>query len=226
MSWNILDSDGVAGSSIVIEGVNYTGNGPYPDASGANYSTPISALPAGTYNYTITAVDNAGNSSQLPGSFTLTGGSTTGTDPVISRVAVSQAMGFMSWNILDSDGVAGSSIVIEGVNYTGNGPYPDASGVNYSTPISALSAGTYTYTITAVDNAGNSSQLPGSFTLTGSSSLVARKAVYSGLGRSLKSGLDTSAKLDWLYDIDAFEVGSDKEEGSSSSAVDAVMATY
>ncbi|MCG2682374.1 MAG: hypothetical protein L6306_02030, partial [Planctomycetales bacterium] len=115
---------------------------------------------------------------------------------------------------------------IDGVSYTGNGPYADASGVNFSVPITGLSAGPHNYTITAVDKAGNSSQYTGSFTLTGSSSIVGRKALFSGLGRSLKAGVETSAKLDWLYDIDAFEVGSDKEEGGSSSAVDAVMATY
>ncbi|MCG2682221.1 MAG: S1 family peptidase, partial [Planctomycetales bacterium] len=135
MSWNTLDPDGVASASIVIDGVNYNGN-PSPESpSSVNFWKLIGNLSAGPHNYTITAVDKAGNSSQLTGSFTLTGGSTTGTGPVISRVAVSQALGFMSWNTLDADGVAGSSIVIDGVSYTGNGPYADASGVNFSVPI-------------------------------------------------------------------------------------------
>ena len=140
MSWNTTDPDGVASSSIKIDDTTYAGNGPWTDAtSGVNFTRPISSLAAGVHNYTITAVDKAGNSSTLTGSFTIAGAPVvTGSGPVISRVAVSQAAGFMSWNTTDPDGVASSSIKIDTTTYAGNGPWVDAtSGVNYTRPISS-----------------------------------------------------------------------------------------
>ncbi len=247
MTWNATDADGVASAYITIDGVNYGGN-PSPESpSSVNFWTLIGNLSAGPHDYTITAVDQAGNSSQYIGSFTLTGGSTTGTGPVISSVVVSQDHGVMTWNATDADGVASSTIVINGVNYNGN-PFPmDSSSVNFWMSITNLSAGTYDYTITAVDNAENSSQLSSSFTLTGSSSLVsrnallglpvlalhkrrkkssplaARNALFGGVGRSEP---ESSVELDWLYDSEEMEALSDAEEHTSSSLVDAVMATY
>ncbi len=246
ITWNAADGDGVAGASIVIDGVNYNGNPSPVDSSSVNFWKLIGNLSSGDYDYTITAVDNAGNSSQLPGLFTLTGGSTTGTGPLISSVVVSEADGVMTWNAADADGVASAYITIDGVNYSGN-PSPESpSSVNFWKMIDVLSAGDHDYTITAVDTAGNSSQLPGSFTLTDSSSLVsrnallglpvlalhkrrkkssplaARNALFSGVGRS---GRGLSVELDWLYDSEEMESLSNAEE-PSSSLVDAVMATY
>ena len=85
-------------------------------------------------------------------------GSTTSSGPVISRVAVSESAGFMSWNVNDPDGVASSSILLDGTTYAGKGPWSDpTSGVNFTRPISSLAAGVHNYIITAVDKAGNSS---------------------------------------------------------------------
>ncbi|MCD4728414.1 MAG: hypothetical protein K8R46_12175 [Pirellulales bacterium] len=166
--------------------------------------------------------------------------------PVISNVLVSEAQGVMTWNATDADGVTSSSIVIDGVNYSGNPSPASPSSVNFWVSIGNLSAGDYDYTITAVDTAGNSSQLLDSFTLTDSSSLVsrnallglpvlalhkrrkkssplaARNALFSGVGRS---GRGLSVELDWLYDSEEMESLSNAEE-PSSSLVDAVMATY
>ena len=103
----------------------------------------------------------------------------------------------MSWNTTDPDGVASSSIKIDNTTYAGNGPWADAtSGVNFTRPLSGLSAGVHSYIITAVDKTGKSSQFSGSFTLTGSSPVVARNAMFSDLGSSDSSD---SAKVDWLF---------------------------
>ncbi|NLF09852.1 MAG: hypothetical protein GX594_18010, partial [Pirellulaceae bacterium] len=214
---------GVASASITINGVKYNGN---PHSTGSTTSldfwVSIANLPAGQYNYAITAVDKAGNSSQLPGTFTLAGSQQPGSNPVIGSVVPSEAQKVITWNVQDADGVASASITINGVKYNGN-PHSTGSttSLDFWVSIANLSAGQYNYTITAVDKAGKSSQLPGSFTLTGGSSgVVARSAVFSGIGRSLNNRVDASAKLDWLYD----EI--DVEDETTASAVDAVMAAY
>ena len=67
---------------------------------------------------------------------------------------------------LDPDGVASSSVAIDGTAAsTVGGPYTASSGVNFSAPLPSLAAGDHTYTITAVDKAGNVSTLTGNFTL-------------------------------------------------------------
>ncbi|MBN1394651.1 MAG: trypsin-like serine protease, partial [Pirellulales bacterium] len=149
MSWNALDNDGIARSSIVIDGVQYAADGPYNVASGVNYSRPTSTLSSGVHYYTITAVDNAGNSSRIEGSFTIAGASNDGAGPAISLFAVSEKLGFMSWNAFDPDGLKSSSITIDGVLYSAKGPWAANSGVNYTKPLAGLAAGPHDYTIVA-----------------------------------------------------------------------------
>ncbi len=222
MTWNASDADGVASAYVMIEGVRYDGVPVPQSATSVNFWTSIN-LGAGTYDYTITAVDKAGNSSQKPGSFTFGGGSIVGAGPVISAVVPSEAKKVMTWNASDADGVASAYVMIEGVRYDGASMPQSATSVNFWTSIANLSTGTYDYTITAVDKAGNTTQKPGSFTFDGDgSSVSARKAVY---GKLAKSSPRTSVKLDWLYDLEQLESRSDDNE-ESADAVDAVMATY
>ena len=65
ITWNAADAAGIACSSLTIDGaVVTTVYGPYTVAPGLKYAGVYGTLSAGTHNYTITATDNRGNSSQ------------------------------------------------------------------------------------------------------------------------------------------------------------------
>ncbi len=163
ITWNVADSDGVAGSSLKIDGVNASHvYGPYAATSGVNYSGAIGTLSAGTHTYLITATDKTGHSSTYSGSFDVVAALNNG--PAIGSVVVSMAKKVITWNAADAGGVAGSSLKIDGVNVSQvHGPYAATSGVNYSGAIGTLPAGSHQYVITATDKAGHSSSYFGSF---------------------------------------------------------------
>ena len=122
--------------------------------------------------------------------------------PTIGCVVVSTANKVITWNAADSDGVAGSSLKIDGVNVSQiRGPYAAAIGMNFSAAIGGLAAGADTYVITARDKAGNSSSTTGTFSVSGaakfspSATFLASDAV---LGASAETAV--SAKAAWLYD--------------------------
>ena len=175
ISWNVAASAGVASTTLSIDGTDVTAiSGPYTAASGFNYSAEFGTLAAGSHTYTITAVDKNGDTSSLDGSFTLDG-------PTISKVAVSQATGAISWNVDNSGGVKSMTLAIDGTSVTAiSGPYKAASGVNYSAKYGTLSAASHTYTITATDNFGAVSTLTGSFTLDGPA--ISKVAVSAAKG--------------------------------------------
>ena len=210
ISWNAVDSDGVASASITDRWL--CGIGRRRPVRGCVRRELLGALrlrsAAGNHSYTITAVDKLGNVSTLNGSFTLSGPAAN-TGPTIGQVVVSQAKGKMSWNAVDSAGVASVALTVNGTAVAGiGGPWAATNGgANYSWSISSLSAGSHTYVITARDKTGNVSSLNGSFVITGaasssasssSESSAAKSLVLSNAGRSLVS---SSAKVDWLYDF-------------------------
>ncbi len=165
ISWNAVDPDGVASSTLTIDG-NAVSNvaGPFTAASGVNFSAPLGSLAVGDHQYTITTTDKAGHASTLNGTFTTVANGNSG--PTIGQVVVSQTRGRISWNAVDTDGVTGATLVIDGTAVSNiAGPYTAASGVNFSASISSLASGDHTYTITATDGLGNASTVSGSFTL-------------------------------------------------------------
>ena len=167
MTWNAQDSGGVASSSLTVDGTPVsTIYGPYAAAVGLNYAGVFGTILAGTHSYTITATDNMGNSSRHTGTFDMPG-------LTISGVVVVPEQGLMTWNILAPNGVRTTGFRVDNISIsmwrsTIYGPYAAASGDNYAgvyengTP---FSPGTYTYTITATDKLGNSSQFAGSFSV-------------------------------------------------------------
>jgi hypothetical protein len=167
MSWNALDSDGIASCTLTIDGTAISGiGGPYSAASGVNYSVSYGSLGAGTHAYVISATDKLGNSSTLNGSFTLTSPAPTPSGLVISGVGNSTVNKFLSWNIVASAGVKATSIKIDGTTVLKvNGPYKAASGANYSAVYGTLSPGEHYYVIRVTDKAGNTSSLVGTFTV-------------------------------------------------------------
>ena len=194
MSWNVLSANGVASSTVAIDGKTPSSiGGPYAASSGVNYSAPLGSLTAGSHSYTITATDRAGNVSTSTNSFVLANP----TGPVISQVVISQTKGRISWNAYDPQGTKSSSILIDGATVANvSGPYKASSGVNFSAPVGTLTAGTHSYKITAIDGSGNVSTLSGSFTWSATAGSSNSLAAAAGL-----SALSNSAKADWLYDL-------------------------
>ena len=93
---------------------------------------------------------------------------TVNTGPTIGGVMVVTAQGLITWNVQDSDGIAGSALRIDGSTVSKiYGPYTAPSGVNYSGVFGTLSAGTHNYTITATDKFGSLSQYTGQFSIAG-----------------------------------------------------------
>ena len=131
ITWNAVDSAGVANASITVDNANVTKvYGPYTATSGVNYGADYGVLAAGTHNYVITVTDKAGLSSTYNGSFNVT--APTNNPPTISGVSVVTASHVITWNAVDSAGVAGASITVDNVNVTKlYGPYAASSGVNY-----------------------------------------------------------------------------------------------
>ncbi len=158
ITWNVAAAYGVASSSLTIDGAAVTNLfGPYTAPPGVNYSGTFSTLSAGSHTYAITATDDAGNSTQRTGTFVV--------GPMISQVVVSVTQGTITWNVAAAYGVAGSSLTIDGAAVDKvDGPYTAPPGVNYAAVYGVLQAGEHSYTITAIDDAGNSTQYVGTFT--------------------------------------------------------------
>jgi large repetitive protein len=197
MSWNALDSTGVTSTTLSIDGTTVSQiAGPFTATSGVNFSAPLNSLAAGTHTYTITAVNGLDASSTLSGDFTLTG--TTTYDPMISMVVVSSSKGRISWNVFDTNTIRNSTLQIDGVTIGGViGPFAASTGVNFSASLSGISAGSHNYRITATDSLGRQSVLLANFNLAAAAS-AAQTAVFSNLA---ESAIDSSAKVDWTYDL-------------------------
>ena len=187
-----------------------------------NYGADYGTLAAGTHNYVITVTDKAGLSSNYNGSFNVDASSSSG--PTISGVAVLTDSSLITWNALDSDGVASTSLKVDGVAASKiYGPYAANSGVNFSGTFGTLAAGSHSYEITATDKAGHISTLDGTFNMpSGSRSLAGSRSLSSNavLG-ALAMNTSTSAKVDWLYDDTDSLL-----KGSTTQAMDAALASY
>jgi hypothetical protein len=166
MTWNAVDASGIASTTLTIDGAAISNvYGPYQAASGVNFAGVFGILPTGTYHYVITAVNNAGFSSTTASTFTVAASAASG--PTISNITVVPAEGVVTWNAFDSDGIASTSLTIDGI-VTANlyGPYAAASGFNYGGLFGALAVGTHTYAIAATDRAGHTSIAIGEFNTT------------------------------------------------------------
>jgi hypothetical protein len=163
ITWNAADSNGVATTALTIDGVAATSiSGPYATSSGVNYAGTFGSLASGHHTYVITATDSAGRWSQYSGTFVVSN-----PGPTIGKVAVAAAKGYLTWNAADSDGVASTSLIIDGVDVTQIlGPYKAASGVNFEGVFGKLAKGSHTYVISATDSLGDGSQYSGTFVVS------------------------------------------------------------
>jgi Tol biopolymer transport system component len=188
------------GGSIALQDVKVDGTtvtpiyGPY---GGVNYACPIGMRTAGSHAYAITTTDSTGASASASGTFTVVGATNAG--PTIGNIVVATEKGVITWNVFDADGVAGCSLAVDGVAVSKVfGPYTAATGANYAGKYGTLPDASHTYTITATDKLGNISTMSGAFTTGDSATATATSAVFG----SVASKLATSAKVDWLCDLD------------------------
>jgi hypothetical protein len=158
ITWNAASSNGVASTTLTIDGAGASVSNPYSALSGVNYSAALGSLATGSHTYVITATDNSGRYAQFSGVFQVTNHG-----PAIGRVAASVAKGLLSWNANDSDGVTAVSVTIDGIARKILGPYKATSGFNYQGVFGVLASGSHTYIIRTVDGAGNASQYSGTF---------------------------------------------------------------
>jgi hypothetical protein len=219
ISWNALSANGVASSTIAIDGKTLGVSGPFTASSGVNFSASLPTLTTGDHAYTITATDKAGNVSTLSGSFAWTAPVSSG--PAISQVAVSETKDRISWNVFDADGVAGSTVAIDGKTASSiSGPYAASSGVNYSAPLGTLATGQHSYTITATDRAGNVSTLNGNFVLQNQTGpTISQVAVSQTKGRISWNAFDTQGVASSTIQIDGATVANVSGPYAASSGV-------
>jgi large repetitive protein len=164
MSWNAASPNGVASSTLTVDSLPVTVNGPTPTSSGVRFDASLATLSNGPHTFTITVTDNVGNASTLTSNFTFTNQTVPG--PALSSVVVSEARALISWNALDASGVTSSAISIDGSPVANVfGPFTAPSGVNFSAPLNSLLAGTHTYTITAFNGLGSGTTISGNFIL-------------------------------------------------------------
>ena len=121
---------------------------------------------------------------------------------MISQVVVSQAKGKISWNVFDPNGIAGSTLQIDGVAVANvTGPFTAASGVNFSAALGSLAVGSHTYRITATDTLGRQSAVLANFNLTAATTAAAGATQNSVFSSIADSAVANSAKVAWMFDL-------------------------
>ena len=217
ITWNVADTAGIASTALSVDGTAVTTvYGPYGTANSANYAGAIGVLPDGSHSYVITATNASGNSLSYSGTFNVAGD----TLPLISGITVyvppqgpitpisDQPIPVITWNVVEkTDGIASSSITVDGSPLSVFGPYGTEYNANYSADIRSVAAGAHTYTITATNTLGQSTTSTGTFTVNPQSAALASSALGT-------------AKTDWLIDYDAL---APQSSGTDNSA-DAVLA--
>lgn len=162
LSWTASSDD------VGVAGYRVTRNGTVLPGTVAGTAFTDQGLAAGTYTYTVTAFDGAGNASGPSNSASVTvpateppppSDTTAPTVPANLSATVVGTTVSLGWTA-SSDNTA-----VAGYNVTRNGLFLAATGGTGYTD-SGLAAGTYTYTVAAFDSAGNTSAASGSISAT------------------------------------------------------------
>jgi len=184
LSWSEVNNSDPAASYKVYEGTNVV-------ATVTGTSATITGLaPGSTHTYTVTAVDSAGVESSHSVAATATTPNTTTqpavpVSPVVTGTTSSSVS--LSWTENNNSDPAASYKVYEGSTVV-------ATPSTTSATITGLAAGsTHTYTVSAVDAAGNESAQSASVTATTQSG--ATPAVPTGL--KVSSTTSSSISLSW-----------------------------
>ena len=185
--------NGTAGANVTIQLVNAANSVVGTGLAGPNgaYSvTPLTSLADGTYVFTVQAVDVAGNASGLSGSITFTIATTAPLSPSMPSLLTSDDSGTKGDGItnirlphLIGTTAANATVqLLNSANAVIGNAVASPSGVYSIAPTSALTDGNYTFTVKAIDAAGNASPTSGSFFLTIDTTAPATPSTPSLLG--------------------------------------------
>jgi large repetitive protein len=201
ITWNTAAVTGVTSSTLTIDGANVTKiSGPWAASSGVNYQGTFGYLASGNHIYTITSTSLAGQVTKSVGVFAVSG-------PTLGSVVVSAAKGVLTWNAVDSAGVASMALTIDGAAVSDvSGPYAAASGFNYAGAFGSLSTGSHTYVITATDNAGRLSYYSGMFLVTNPGPTISKVAVSAARGLMTWNAADSDGVTSTSLTIDGIVV--------------------
>lgn len=161
LSWTASSDD------VAVAGYRVTRNGTVLPGTVAGTAFADQGLAAGTYTYSVTAFDGAGNVSGPSNSASVT---VPAAEPQPSDTTAPSVPADLSATVVGTTvslGWAPSSdnTAVAGYNVTRNGIFLTATGGAGYTD-SNLAAGTYTYTVAAFDSAGNTSTASGSISAT------------------------------------------------------------
>ena len=212
ISWHV--SVGVSVQVLVVGGNVITPiYGPYSDPPGANYSGVFGTLSPGTYEYTIAAVGEQGQSLQSNGTFTISGDSVEPGGLEISNVNV--AAGVITWHVEAVD----TQLLIGGKEITVNGPDEND---NYYGELGDLANGEHYFMITARDSEGEVGHCNGVFIISGPpTGVYADKQVGIIPGKIIElSDLDNIVSVSGSSNSQEITVTLDDSDGSIKSIMD------
>jgi len=183
LQWTAATDTG--GSGVV--GYNVRRDGAYLGQAASPTFTDSSSVTDGSYTYQVRAEDAAGNRSANAASISVVIDSTAPTAPVsLSAPSPTTSAPVLSWPASSDrgSGVAGYRVLREGVAIA------TVSGTSF-TDGSLTADGSYTYTVRAVDGAGNVSPLSPAATV--SYSLPSGQAFYTGVSARLSTSSTSTA---------------------------------
>ena len=213
-TWLVSDDSGIMSTKLTVDGRNVKVTKTSGNNYVANYAAS-SSLAAGTHTYTITVVDAQQVTQTYTGTFAVAP-----TTPTISSVAVKVASATgkttLSWKVADCDGIASTTVSIDGQTMQVRKTSGNRLVANYATS-SILAAGTHAYTITAIDSQGASSTHSGAFTITASGRRFLVRVGIPNAG---------TAKTNWLIDGSNIVGSIIAQATQRNESVDAVFAAY
>ena len=182
ITWNLKDADGIAATTLTVDGRTVKVYGPYGTKTNADYAGVLAGLnlAPGSHTFVITATDAAGKpvSTQLTGTFEMPAQPSGNTGPVISSVvkAVAGDNPVITWNLKDADGIAATTLTVDGRTAKVYGPYGTKTNADYAGVLAGLNLapGSHTFVITTTDAAGKpvSTQFTGTFELVAPAQLA------------------------------------------------------
>ena len=195
ISWSQSDSHGLGATTISIAGKAVSIAKKTTSKTSANFSY-AAVWKAGTYSYTITAVDAKGYKTVYTGKFTIKA-----TTPTLSNIkataSTSDKPTTISWKVYDIDGVASSALKIDDKTVT-SGITKSGSGTTITyTYKGYLAAGSHSYQIAGTDAAA-ATATSGKYWLTVKATTPTIKSIKATAATSADK-----ATITWtVYDYD------------------------
>jgi hypothetical protein len=195
ITWNESDSSGIGATTLTIDNkpVSITTKSSAKTNASFSYSGTLSA---GSHSYTITSYNGNKKPSTYTGSFTVSP-----TTPVISKISIkattSDKTATIAWTVTDIDGVASTTLAIDGVTITTGIKSSGKNTAKTYTCTGYLAAGSHTYAIDATDSAGASATQA-----TGSATVKATTPVIKNVKSTAKTSADNVTVVWTVYDYD------------------------